>query len=259
MISMLRTPEDSHWYNRSLLVLIAGAWVVLAVWGASPYAWLLNHDAIGAGELPALLRLPVFVVGWTLMTIAMMLPGSLPLVNLFRRLVAASPNHTGLVVRLLLGYFWTWSAFGLLAYLGDFGLHRLVVTSTTVVGLAEAGGIAAAVVLVAGIYQYTPLKRMCLEQCRTPYSFLASHWRGTSPERDAIRLGLRHGLFCLGCCWSLMLLMFALAGLNLAWMLALGAAMAFERSSARGHELTRPLGVVLIACAPLFLLLPALR
>jgi predicted metal-binding membrane protein len=259
MIGMLRTPEDSRWYHRSLLVLIAGAWIVLVVWGASPYAWLLDHDSIGTAQLPALLRLPVFVVGWTLMTIAMMLPGSLPLVNLFRRVIAARANRTGLVVRLLLGYLATWSAFGLLAYLGDFGLHRLVASSATVASAAEAGAIAAAVVLVAGIYQFTPLKHLCLEQCRSPYSFLAGHWQGTNPEKDALRLGLRHGLFCLGCCWSMMLLMFALAGLNLTWMLALGAAMAAERSTVRGRELTRPLGAVLIACAPLFLLLPALR
>jgi predicted metal-binding membrane protein len=259
MIGMLRTPADSRWYHRSLLALIGGAWVVLAEWGASPYAWLLDHDAIGAGELPALLRLPVFVVGWTLMTVAMMLPGSLPLVNLFRRMIAPRADRKGLELRLLLGYLAIWSLFGLLAYLGDFGLHRLVASSATAASVAAAGGIAAAVVLLAGVYQFTPLKRMCLEQCRSPYSFLAGHWRGTHPGRDALRLGLRHGLFCLGCCWSLMLLMFALAGLNLAWMLALGAAMAAERSSARGRQLTRPLGVVLIACAPLFLILPALR
>jgi predicted metal-binding membrane protein len=259
MIGMLRTPEDSRWYHRSLLALIAGAWIVLAIWGASPYAWMLDHDSIGAGELPALLRLPVFVIGWTLMTVAMMLPGSLPLVNLFRRLVATKADPRGLVTRLLLGYLGIWSLFGLLAYLGDFGLHRLVASSTAAQAVAAAGGIAASVVLLAGIYQFTPLKTMCLEQCRSPYSFLVGHWQGRNPGREALRLGLRHGLFCLGCCWSLMLLMFALAGLNFAWMLALGAAMAAERSSPQGRHVTRPLGLVLIACAPLFLILPALR
>jgi predicted metal-binding membrane protein len=259
MIGMLRAPEDGRWYHRSLVALIAGAWVALAVWGASPYAWLLDHDEIGAGDLPALLRLPAFVVGWTLMTIAMMLPGSLPLVNLFRRIVAPRANRAGLVVRLLLGYLAVWSLFGLLAYLGDLALHRLVASNASAASVASAGGIAAAVVLMAGIYQFTPLKHLCLERCRSPYSFMAGYWRGTRPGWDAFRLGLRHGVFCVGCCWSLMLLMFALAGLNLAWMLALGAAMAFERSSTRGRRLTRPLGFVLIAWAPLFLLLPTSR
>lgn len=259
MIGMLRTPDDSRWYHRSLVALILVAWIVLVIWGGSPYAWMLDHDSLGAGELPALLRLPVFVGGWTLMTVAMMLPGSLPLVNLFRRLVAARGDRTVLTICLLLGYLVVWSIFGLVAYLGDFGLHRLVAHNFALTEVAAAGGIAAGVILVAGLYQFTSLKQQCLEQCRSPYSFLAGHWRGNGPAYDAFHLGIRHGLFCLGCCWSLMLLMFAVAGVNLGWMLGLGAVMASERSTRRGRLLTRPLGFLLIAGAALILIAPSVR
>ncbi len=255
MIGMLRTPEDHRWYRLSVLGLIVATWVALAIWGVSPYRWMLDHDSIAAGELPIYLGLPIFVVGWTLMTIAMMLPGSLPLINLFRRMVAPRPDRVRLVMWLLSGYLGVWSGFSGLVYLADYGLHRLVDSSNVVSDAAADGWIAAIVVLLAGIYQFTPLKEMCLKQCQSPYSFLAGHWRGMDQTRDAFRLGGRHGLFCLGCCWSLMLLMIALvAGVNLAWMLALGTVMAIERNTVRGRRLTRPLGVLLIAYAAILLL-----
>ena len=260
MIGMLRTPEDRRWYNLSILVLIGATWAALAIWGISPYRWMLDHDSIAAGELPPYLGLPIFVVGWTLMTIAMMLPGSLPLVNLFRRMVASRADRVGLVIRLLLGYLSVWSIFSGFVYVGDFGLHRLVDSSSAVSAAAADGWVAAIVVLMAGIYQFTPLKEMCLKECRSPYSFLAGHWRGTDQARDAFRLGIRHGLFCLGCCWSLMLLMIALvAGVNLGWMLALGAVMAFERNTAWGRRVTRPLGILLMAYSAVFLIVPMLH
>jgi predicted metal-binding membrane protein len=106
--------------------------------------------------------------------------------------------------------------------------------------------IAALIVLAAGLYQFTPLKQICLDKCRAPYSFLVQHWRGKHARRDALRLGIRHGLFYLGCCWTLMLLMFAVGGANLGWMLALGALMTAERTTRLGRRLTRPLGGALI-------------
>src|SRR5688572_31081796 len=93
MIGALRSPSDSRWYGLSIGMLIAAAWAALALWGASPYAPLLNHAEIGAGGPASLTRLPFFVLGWTLMTVAMMLPGSIPLVTLFRRMVVARSDR----------------------------------------------------------------------------------------------------------------------------------------------------------------------
>lgn len=251
MIASMRTPDDARWYRLSLWALILSAWAALAAWGASPFAGLLSHRGIGEGSLSPVFRLAVFVLGWLLMTVAMMLPSSLPLVNLFRRLVGGRPDHPGLVLRLVLGYLGVWALFGLLAYLGDIGLHGAV---ERLPGLAAAaGGIGAGILLAAGVYQFTPLKHTCLEKCRSPYSFLVEHWRGRQAGRDALRLGTRHGLFCVGCCWTVMLLMFAVGGANLGWMLALGAVMAAERATRWGRVLTPPLGAALVIWAVLTL------
>jgi predicted metal-binding membrane protein len=240
MINAMRTPDDRRWYRLALGALIVAAWATLALWGASPYAGLLDHARIGESSLSPLLTMAVFVFGWTLMTVAMMLPSSLPLVNLFRRFVMARPDRARLLTLLGAGYLLVWAEFGVLAYVADSVLHGALASLWGI--RDEIPAIAAAILLVAGIYQFTPLKTMCLEKCRSPYSFLVQHWRGRHPGRDALRLGIRHGLFCVGCCWTLMLLMFAVGGANLGWMLALGAVMAAERATRWGRHLTRPLG-----------------
>ncbi len=250
MVNACRTPGDQRWYRLSIAALILAAWAVLAAWGASPFAGLLSHRALGPGGFPPLLRVVAFVAGWTLMTIAMMLPSSLPLLNLFRRFVA-DRAHSSLLLLLGAGYLGVWAYFGLLAYLGDSLLHAVVARTPVLQAAGAAGLIGAAILLVAGLYQLTPLKTMCLEQCRSPFSFLVQHWSGRHAARSALRLGIRHGLFCLGCCWTLMLLMFAVGGANLGWMLALGAAMAAERTTRWGRRLTRPLGIALVAAAGL--------
>jgi predicted metal-binding membrane protein len=111
--------------------------------------------------------------------------------------------------------------------------------------------IAPAVLLLAGIYQFTPLKHICLEKCRSPYAFLVEHWRGGRAPRNALRLGTRHGLFCVGCCWTLMLLMLAVGAAHLGWMLALGALMTVERITHWGRQVTRPVGALLMIWAAL--------
>jgi predicted metal-binding membrane protein len=252
MIGALRTPQDERWYRLALGGLILGAWGALLLWGASPYAGLLGHGEGGAAPGDLALRLPLFVLGWILMTVAMMLPGSLPLVNLFRRMIVDRPRRGRLLVRLLLGYLAVWSLFGLVAYLADLGLHALVAWSEP--GPRALAAIASAVALAAGLYQFTSLKHLCLERCRSPLSFLVEHWRGRDRAGDALRLGVRHGLFCLGCCWTLMLLMFAVASANVGWMLVLGAVMAAERASTWGRALTKPIGFALIAWAAIHLI-----
>jgi predicted metal-binding membrane protein len=249
MISALRTPGDQRWYRLSIATLILAAWGVLAAWGASPFAGLLSHQEIEGNGYPLAVRLTAFVVGWTLMTIAMMLPSSLPLVTLFRRFIAGRSDGGTLLGLLGAGYLGVWAYFGLLAYVGDSLLHGVIGRTPALQEAASTGLIGAAVLLMAGVYQFTPLKAMCLEQCRSPFTFLVQHWGGRFPKRDALQLGVRHGLFCLGCCWSLMLLMVAVGGANLGWMLSLGVVMAIERAAPWGRRLTRPLGIALAAAA----------
>jgi predicted metal-binding membrane protein len=233
-----------------LASLIALCWLALIVWDLSPYGRYLDHRLVGEGDLALDLEYVglagFFVAGWTLMTVAMMLPTVIPLLLLFRRLTASRAGAPGLVGLLVAGYLSVWILVGAVSHLGDLGLHALVERSHW---LEDRSWILSALVLfLAGAYQFTPLKHMCLDKCRSPYSFVVEHWHGARPRLEALSLGLHHGLFCVGCCWPLMLLMFAVAGAgNLVWMLVLGGVMATEKNLPWGGKISAPLGVLLLA------------
>ncbi|MDQ7829005.1 MAG: DUF2182 domain-containing protein [Armatimonadota bacterium] len=252
MIDALRTSDDRRWYTLAVAAVVLFAWLTLAAWGRSPYAVFLGHGDAGevfpppAGSSPAL-RLGLFVGGWVLMTVAMMLPASLPLLTLFRRMVHHRRRRGGLLVALSAGYLGVWGLFGLGAYTGDRVVH--VVVDRAGAGAAAAALLLPTVLLAAGLYQFTGLKDRCLQACRSPYLFVAERWRGRRPALEAFRLGVDHGLFCVGCCWTLMLLMFAVGVGHLTWMLVLGAVMGTERAAPWGRALTRPVGVLLVLWA----------
>jgi predicted metal-binding membrane protein len=105
----------------------------------------------------------------------------------------------------------------------------------------------AVVLVIAGLFQFSRLKYHCLDKCRTPLSFIMQHWHGITPRRDAFLLGTHHGVFCVGCCWAIMLLMFVVGTGNVGWMLVLGGVMGIEKNAAWGRKLSRPLGLALIA------------
>jgi predicted metal-binding membrane protein len=204
--------------------------------GQSPYGRFLSHEHLGEVSLEDSTLILIFVAGWSLMTVAMMLPTSLPLVTLFRTLVHQRPDRTRLVSLLIVGYLGIWMLFGVLVHLGDWALHQVV----------EHWLLGAATLMLAGLYQFTPLKYYCLDKCRSPLSFIMEHWQGRHERVQALLLGVHHGIFCLGCCWSLMLLMFAIGIGNIGWMLVLGAMMAVEKNMSWGRRLSTPLGVFLI-------------
>jgi predicted metal-binding membrane protein len=246
---MLAPRVDNRPYFAPLLVaLIVLAWLALIAWGESPYGRFLDHDQLGEIEIglnwEAAGLMAVFVTGWTVMTIAMMLPTSLPLVTLFRRLVRRRADAALLVVLLIAGYLAIWSFFGLLAHLGDAALHASVNRWHWLDDNSQL--VAGVTLLMAGVYQFTPLKYMCLDKCRSPFTFITEHWHGGGERLQALKLGVHHGLFCIGCCWSLMLLMFAVGIGNVAWMLALGTVMAVEKNVSWGRHASAPLGVALI-------------
>lgn len=246
MISAFRTEKDWRVYWSAIVLLIGAAWLSLVLIGASPYAGYLSHRQFSDHVLPFSLLLAIFVPLWTLMIVAMMLPTSLPLVTAFRGIVRRRSDASKLLVLLVLGYLIIWGLFGALVFLLDRVLHDLIDHRRLLA--ANAGLLAVGIVFLAGIYQFTPLKDRCLQKCRSPLSFAMQYWRKGS-RMDALRLGLHHGLFCVGCCWTLMLLMFAVGGVNLGWMLALGAVMAAEKSAPWGRRLVTPVGVMLILFA----------
>ncbi|HEY9101422.1 DUF2182 domain-containing protein [Chitinimonas sp.] len=239
-----------------LVALIALAWAALWAWTRSPYGRYLEHGdwtvsgpaAFLCRVLPAgnlLVPLLLYTVAWILMTAAMMLPTTLPLFSTFDRLTADRPDRTRLLTLLLLGYMAVWGGFGLLAHALHGGLLSLI---ARVPSLAWHGwAIGAAIIALAGAFQFSKLKYQCLEKCRTPLSFVMEHWRGRAQASQAFALGVQHGLFCVGCCWALMLLMFALGMGNLGWMLLLAGVMAVEKNLPWGKRLSAPLGIGLLA------------
>jgi len=233
-----------------LWVLLGGlsvlAWFTLWRWGHSPYLHYTHHAHLhpppGEG---AFFAASIFVAGWTLMTVAMMLPTSFPLVSVFAEAVGGRQDRALLVALLVIGYLAVWAAVGVVAY-GLALTLRAAAVATPWIG--EHGWVLGALTLVgAGLYQFTRLKSRCLDRCRSPRGFVAAHWTGERPAPEALRLGVDHGVFCVGCCWTLMLLMFPLGAGNLGWMLLLGVLMAAEKNLPAGRALARPLGWALLA------------
>ena len=239
------------------------SWLVLLLWEQSPYGRYLDHgnwtDIGLAGSIcrivPAgsvVLPMLFYVAGWLLMLAAMMLPTTLPLLARFHRVVSARRNAAELVALLIAGYLTAWIGFGLAAHLLDLILHAAM---RQLEWLRLHGWLpGTAVLLIAGLFQFTALKYRCLDRCRTPTGFIVSRWHGLRPLVDAFSLGLSHGVFCVGCCWAIMLLMFAVGMGNVGWMLVLGAVMALEKNAAWGRKLAQPVGIALLAAGVLVLL-----
>jgi predicted metal-binding membrane protein len=238
--------------------LTAAAWLALWLWSASPYGRYLDHGRwTDVGVLAALCRVvpdgdivvPALFhsAGWVLMIAAMMLPTTLPILERFRRMTAERPDGRGLLTLVVTGYLVAWLGFGLVAHAADWGVHS---AGERLPWLALNGWVVGATILaIAGLFQFSSLKYRCLEKCHTPLGFIIARWHGTHPAREALRLGFDHGLFCVGCCWALMLLMFVVGTGSVGWMLALAAVMAAEKNLPGGKRLRTPLGVGLLAWA----------
>lgn len=186
------------------------------------------------------------IVMWAAMMMAMMLPSAAPMILLYATIARRRRAQGGVVTAtgvFVLGYAAVWTVFSLVAATLQWGLDAATLLSPMMMTTSIA---AAGVVLVAaGVYQWTPLKQACLRQCRSPLEFILGHWReGTS---GALVMGLRHGLFCLGCCWMLMLLLFIGGVMNLLWIAGLTLFVLVEKTVSGGHWLSRVAGAALIA------------
>ena len=253
--SELKAVAHRDVFRPLVISLVVLAWATLLVWEQSPYGRYLNHgqwDAPGFGAaicraLPQgefIVPLVVYALGWLLMIGAMMLPTALPVIEIFRRLTRGRPNQGKLVAFVVTGYLAAWIGFGIAAHLLDRGLFAIAERSLWLQVNAWAFG--AAVLLFAGIFQFTALKYRCLEMCQTPFSFVVSRWKDQNERKESFMIGWDHGVFCVGCCWALMLLMFVVGTGSVGWMLGLGAVMAIEKNSPWGRHLSAPLGIALI-------------
>jgi predicted metal-binding membrane protein len=194
---------------------------------------------IARATWPWPVQLATALTAWLVMIGAMMLPTIVPLVRMFIPATSCVSNARAVRVALLTGYLAVWSAFAVAATFGHRGLDALLGDRARPAGLMLG-----ATLVVAGLFQLSPWKRACLRACRSPWGFLWQYY-GLG-VRGAWTLGVRHGLFCLGCCWALMLVMLGTGASSLLWMLALTAAMVVEKTAPDGARLAAPLGGALI-------------
>jgi predicted metal-binding membrane protein len=240
----------------ALVTVIAFGWAV-AIWTeATGEAIGLHHHslyhAVAGGGLPLWAAVLQLGAAWQVMTAAMMLPSSLPLIRLYAITAGRAPSRTLSLGLFLVAYFVVWTGFAIAALVGDMGLHGLVHSWPWLDEHARL--IPAATFALAAVWQLTPLKDACLRECRHPGAFLQRYYsRG---PRAGLLLGLRHGLFCLGCCWAMMLVMFAAGVAHLAWMGVIGLVMVAEKTFPGGDRLARPIGAVLAGLAVVALAAP---
>ncbi|MFA6267217.1 MAG: DUF2182 domain-containing protein [Pseudolabrys sp.] len=182
---------------------------------------------------------------WGAMTLAMMLPSAAPMILTYAEIADTAARNGQRVVSpfvLTAGYAAIWFGFAATATVAQFGLTRAAVLNPS---MASASGLfSGAVFIVAGLYQFSALKHACLRQCRAPFPFFFSNWQTT--PRGVFRLGVKQGLFCLGCCWAMMLVMFAVGIMNVVWMAALGVLMTIEKMTVT-NRLTYAIGAFAIA------------
>jgi predicted metal-binding membrane protein len=222
-----------------LLAVIALSWIYLVTESAGMRSMLSQaemHAAMGMAEMQSWPReLVALFVMWAVMMVGMMLPSAAPLILLilgvYRR---RDDRHTRLNSVLF---------FSLAAASGQIALHRAALLSAAMV--AKSGMLTAAILIIAGAYQLLPIKNACLAHCRSPLSFLTEHWREGSA--GALRMGFLHGLFCVGCCWALMALLFVAGVMNLLWVAAIAAFVLVEKLWRQGLLIGRVAGILLIA------------
>lgn len=215
-----------------VLTLVAAAlWLATIVWARS------------MGVMPGTMGmgLAAFVVMWTLMMAAMMLPSSSTMVSLYAGILQADRNRR--LTAFVAGYVLVWSLTGIPVFALAWLAGRVAVDQP---GWATAT--ASAMFATCAVYQLTPLKDRCLRHCRSPLSHLLHYGNYRGRLRD-LRAGLHHGMFCLGCCWALMMLMIAFGVMNLVAMIVLAGVVALEKQWSRGEAVPRITGVVSLALA----------
>jgi predicted metal-binding membrane protein len=233
------------------IVVVGTAFIALIGWAYLLYEdWAMQHMVLVAMAMPStgawgLLDLLMVFAMWAVMMIAMMVPSATPMLLTFATVARSRRAQERSLVPVwvfLAGYLVLWTAFSLAATLGQWGLHSLALISPMMVGTSPVLG--SVLLVVAGIYQWTPFKQACLRHCRTPLQFLLTYWQDGAA--GAFLVGLRHGAYCLGCCWLLMAVLFAVGVMNLAWIAALSVFVLLEKIIPRGMWVAKVAGLVLM-------------
>jgi predicted metal-binding membrane protein len=242
----------------SLAALTALAWSDL-VWLANDMA-MEGMDMTGYRMIPAgqALMMPasspwqpiefayVFVM-WIVMMIGMMTPSVAPMILVYVRIgrQAAEGRPFASVTWFAGGYFLAWITFSLAATIAQWALERAALLTPMMAGASKIVG--GTLLVLAGLYQWTPLKDVCLSHCQAPLGFILSRGGVPATATGSLVLGFRHGLYCLGCCWALMVLLFTLGVMNLFWIAALAGLVLLEKIMASGRAIARIAGIAFLA------------
>ena len=231
-----------------LVALVVAAWLYL-VYLARGMAEMQAHAAMGM-VMPQMrpwsgVELLFLFVMWAVMMVAMMTPSSTPMILMFNAMNRHRAEHRSPAVRtglFVLGYLVVWMTYSAAAATIQWLFHGLALVSTLMVSTSPylGGGL----LVIAGVFQWTPLKRACLAECRSPMGFVMTEWR--EGPRGALVMGLRYGVYCVGCCWILMALLFVAGVMNLVWVAAIATFVLVEKLSPAGERVGQVAGVILV-------------
>jgi predicted metal-binding membrane protein len=252
--SLVRASRRTRAPVRWPWALVALAWAMALLAAATGRRELIDHHyLLQVSGLPWPVAALVFLACWQVMIVAMMLPSSMPMVSMMTYASRRQGRRLSILPAFLAGYAAVWTGFAVLAFSSDTSIHRLVDLWPWLA--AHPFVIGTTTFALAGLYQFSPLKERCLTACRSPLGFFTRYYReGVGP---AWRLGLRHGLFCVGCCWTLMLVMFGIGVGSLTWMAGLTGIMVVERAVPGGNRFTPFAGIALLLLAVLWIVQPA--
>ncbi|MFL5546960.1 MAG: DUF2182 domain-containing protein [Gemmatimonadales bacterium] len=240
-------------FRRDRLVVAGG----LALLAALAWGYIIHMSRTMSPGMPAGMAMPMpaapsgpellwLVPMWIVMMVAMMIPSAAPMILLFagvarQRQVRNVPTASTAVFTL--GYLLVWALYATIAAVAQWQLHRLSLLSPAMAAATPILG--GGLLLLAGVYQWLPLKAACLSHCRSPLGFFSGHWREGS--RGALLMGVEHGTYCVGCCWALMALLFVAGVMNLLWVALIAGFVLVEKLLAGGRLFRRISGGLLVA------------
>ncbi|MGH6727224.1 MAG: DUF2182 domain-containing protein [Pseudolabrys sp.] len=235
----------------ALLIAIAAAWAML-VWQQmsmdTGMGMVMNTPTMG-------MRAPLFLAVWVIMMVAMMFPTAAPMILTFHRVQAGKRTRGESFVStwvFVAAYMLVWGVSGILAYAGAVGAEAIAAAAN--ISGATAARIGGLVLILAGAYQLSSLKDLCLAKCRTPIAFILTSWR--DGNMGAVRMGIEHGFFCLGCCWLLFLILFPLGIMNIAAMALVTLLVFAEKALTAGDRIAKAAGIVLMLYGVVVIVFP---
>lgn len=233
-----------------LLAVAAAAWAVL-LWQANGMDAGMSTDRLTMG-----MRAPLFLTVWVVMMVAMMFPAAAPMILMFDRIAAGKRLQGRAFVPtwvFVAAYLAVWALFGALLYIAAAGADRLARHTMWI--MDHAGQIGGALLVVAGLYQLSPLKNTCLARCRSPLAFIMGEWR--DGYAGAVRMGVLHAVYCLGCCWLLFVILFPLGIMNIAAMAVLTVLIYAEKALPGGRRIAQLAAIALVIYGLVAVISPA--